>query len=70
MPSSRGSPQSKDQTWVSYVPCVGRWVITGATWGAPNSCIEVAKPNCINVYLYNILKAGASLYSQVHSRAE
>ena len=27
MPSSRGSSQPRDGTWVSYVSCVGRWVL-------------------------------------------
>ena len=27
MPSSRGSSQPRDQTQVSYVPCIGRWVL-------------------------------------------
>ena len=27
MPSSRGSSQSKDQTYVSYVSCIGRWAL-------------------------------------------
>ena len=27
MPSSRGSSQLRDQTCVSYVSCIGRWVL-------------------------------------------
>ena len=27
MPSSRESSQPRDQTWVSYVSCTGRWVL-------------------------------------------
>ena len=27
MPSSRGSSQPRDQSCVSYVPCIGRWVL-------------------------------------------
>ena len=27
MPSSRGTSQSRDRTHVSYVPCIGRWVL-------------------------------------------
>ena len=35
MPSSRGSSRSKDRTSVSYVSCIGRWVLTrSATWEA------------------------------------
>ena len=32
---SRGSSQPRDQTWVSYVSCIGRWVLyLGTTWEA------------------------------------
>ena len=27
MPSSRGSSQPRDQTHVSYIACIGRWVL-------------------------------------------
>ena len=27
MPSSKGSSQPRDQTLVSYVSCIGRWVL-------------------------------------------
>ena len=38
MPSSRGSSQLRDQTYVSYVSCIGRWVLyhqhhLGNPWG-------------------------------------
>ena len=38
MPSSRGSSQLRDQTCVSYVSCIGRWVLyhqhhLGNPWG-------------------------------------
>ena len=32
MPSSRGSSQARDRTLVLYVSCIGRWVISSATW--------------------------------------
>ena len=35
MPSSRGSSQARDQTWVSCVSCIGRWILYhGVTWKA------------------------------------
>ena len=34
-PSSRGSSQPRDQTRISYVSCIGRWVFTtSAIWEA------------------------------------
>ena len=27
MPSSKGSSWPRDQTWVSYISCIGRWVL-------------------------------------------
>ena len=27
MPSSKGSSQPRDRTWVSYVSCIRRWVL-------------------------------------------
>ena len=36
MPSSRGSSQLRDQTRISYVPCIaGGFFTTSATWEAP-----------------------------------
>ena len=37
MPSSRGSSRPRDWTHVSYVSCIGRWVLyhSCATWEAP-----------------------------------
>ena len=35
IPSSRGSSQPRDQTRISYVSCIGRWVFTtSAIWEA------------------------------------
>ena len=35
MPSSRGSSQPRDQTCISYISCISRWVLTTvATWEA------------------------------------
>jgi len=37
MPFSRGSAQPRDQTHVSYISGIGRWVLYHcATWKAPN----------------------------------
>ena len=39
VPSSRGSPPSKDQTRVSYISCIGRWILYHECHlGSPNSC--------------------------------
>ena len=46
MPSSRGSSRPKDQTCVSYISCIGRWVfffITGTAWEA--LCLPLLSPN-------------------------
>ena len=32
LPSFRGSSQPRDQTHISYVFCIGRWVTTSTTW--------------------------------------
>ena len=32
LPSFRGSSQHGDQTHISYVFCIGRWVTTSTTW--------------------------------------
>ena len=33
---SRGSSQPRDQTWVCYISCIGRWVLYHyATWESP-----------------------------------
>ena len=38
---SRGSSQPKDQTCVSCIPCIGRWILyCWATWEAINKCIQ------------------------------
>ena len=39
MPSSMGSSQARDQTYVSYVSCIDRWVTTSANWEA-HICIH------------------------------
>ena len=36
MPSSRGSTQPRDQTRISNVSCIGRWVLPLAPPGKPN----------------------------------
>ena len=40
MPSSRGSSHPRDWTHISYVSCIGRWVLyhqchLGSSWGSP-----------------------------------
>ena len=46
MPSSRGSSQIRDKTRVSYVSCIGRWVLTThTTWEAPLSILFSFKYN-------------------------
>ena len=45
MPSSRGSSQPRDQTWVSHVSCDGRWVLY--PWhhlGSPKTTIWPRNP--------------------------
>ena len=44
MPSSRGSSQPRDQTHVSYISCIGRWVLYH--WhclGSPYTVVESSK---------------------------
>ena len=47
--SSRGSSQPRDQTHVSYVSCVGRWVLyLWCQLGSPEVCVELTcKPNLV-----------------------
>ena len=35
--SSRGSSWPRDWIHISYVSCIGRWVLLSATWDAPNN---------------------------------
>ena len=40
MPPFRGSSEPRDQTHVSFISCVGRWVpTTNTTWEAPQRCV-------------------------------
>ena len=40
-PSSRGSSWPRDQTWVSYISCIGRQVLFRYSHlGSPTSCVE------------------------------
>ena len=44
MPSSRGPIRRKDQTCVSYISCIDRWVFTTSTaWEAV--CLPFLSPN-------------------------
>ena len=44
MPSARGSSQVRDQTHVSYVSCIVRWILTtSVTWGAHVKCSEIQR---------------------------
>ena len=41
MTSSRGSAQSRDQTCISYVSCIGRWALAGVgTWSGRAAAIR------------------------------
>ena len=42
MPSSKGSSQPRDQTQVSYISCIGRWVLYGYL-GSPHLFCTLAK---------------------------
>ena len=41
--SSRGSASPRNQTWVSQVSCIGKWILYHwATWGAQNTAAAAA----------------------------
>ena len=45
-PSSRGSSQPRDQTHVSCVSCIGRWILYhGIIWEAPGSALSIPFPH-------------------------
>ena len=57
MPSSRGSFQPRDQTRVSYVSCVGRWVLYyQCHLGSPRFIIEISI--CKGAFLFASERGG------------
>ena len=49
MPSSRGSSWPMDQTCISYVSCIGRWVLYHSHHlGSPNNARSNLKINCLD----------------------
>ena len=46
MPSSRGSSRPRDRTWVSYVSCIGRWVLYHSPHlGSPSTLMDTSRDN-------------------------